>query len=243
MLLERGTPGGKLHGDEGETGEIVRGPAFSLIGVHFLNAPRSKSSAAGFERDMYAPLSGVLNLGLEGLSKIDVDGLPKFQDHIVFIPLDEGVTSDRALDGSSFKPDVAIMLFTTACDFRNVSKHSKVSEFVDKIPEKTRSKMAPPEAAPIENVPPKTNAPQDPPKADPSSRIGWKDILSAVEVKRGSKAKWPKPGNFTDTIAPTINDGSDEQFLRSRTPNPETSSDVSQSQTRKIHALVDGAYH
>ena len=217
--------------------------------MHFLNAPRSKSSAAKLEGDMYAPLSGALNLGLEGLSKIEVDRLPKFQSHIVFVPVDEGVKSGRDLDGSQFKPDVALMLFTTACDFRNVegTKDLKVSEFVDRIPEKTRSKMAPPEAVPIENVPenvsPKTSPPQDPLKAAPSSRIGWKDILSAVEVKRASKVKWPTPGNFTDTIAPIINDGSDEKLLRLRTLNPETSSDVSQSQTRKTHALVDGAYH
>ena len=216
---------------------------------------------------MYAPLSDVLNLGLEGLSKIEVDGLPKFQNHIVFVPLDAGMTSDRDLNGSLFQPDLVLMLFTTACNFCNIESTNdlEVSEFVDEIPEKTRSKMAPPEAVPIGNVPekvppkesaPKKNAPKknptknhprnppkDPTKTVPSSQIFWEDILSAVEVKRGSKVKWPTPGNFADMIVPIIDETSDEQLLRSRTPNPETSSDASQSQTRKIHALVDGAYY
>ena len=38
---------------------------------------------------MYAPLSDALNYGLEALSGIEVAGLPKFQSHIVFVPLDE----------------------------------------------------------------------------------------------------------------------------------------------------------
>ena len=179
---------------------------------------------------MYAPLSGALNLGLEGLSKIEVDGLPKFQDHIVFIPLDEGVTFDRVLEGSSFKPGVALMLFTTACAFCNVkgTRHLKVSEFIDKIPGRGSH----------------NNSPRNSPKAAPSYHIGWKDILSAVAVKRDPDVRWPTPGNFTDTIVPIIDDGSDMQLLQSRTPSPETS-DVSQSQsqTRKIHALVGGVYH
>jgi len=190
---------------------------------------------------MYAPLSNVLNLGLEALSKIEVDGLPNFQNHIVFVPLDEGVVSDRDQDGSLFKPDLALMQLTTACDFRKIkdTRSLTVSQFVDKIPKKTRSTMGPPKTVPSKNVsrnvPPK-NVPKNNPL--PSYRIRWKDILSAVEVKRGSKANWPTLGDFTDVVSPILDSGSDEQLLRSRTPDSEASSDVSQSKTREIHALV-----
>jgi len=186
---------------------------------------------------MYAPLSDALNLGLEALSKIEVDGLPNFQNHIVFVPLDEGVISDRDQDGSLFKPDLALMRLTTACEFRKIkdTRSLTVSQFVDKIPKKARSTMGPPKTVPSKNVPKNAPPKNNPP---PSYRIRWKDILSAVEVKRGSKANWPTLGDFT-VVSPILDLGSDEQLLRSRTPDPETSSDVSQSQTREIHALVD----
>ena len=45
---------------------------------------------------------------------------------------------------------------------------------------------------------------------------------------------------FTNVVPSIINDlGVDEQLLQLRTPNPETFLDASQSQTRKVHALVD----
>ena len=208
----------------------------------FLNAPRSKASSVGHERHMYAPLSAALNLGLEDLSKIDVGGLPKFQNHIVFVPLDEGVTSDRDLDGSLFKPDLALMSLTTACDFRKIkdTRSLKVSQFIDRVPTKTRSKMGPPKTPPSKNIPKNTPPKSNIPKTSPSHRIGWKDILCAVEVKRGRKKTWPTFGDFTNEAPLTIDSGPDEELLQAQTPNPETSSDVSQSQTREIHALADG---
>ena len=191
---------------------------------------------------MYAPLSAALNLGLEDLSKIDVDGLPKFQNHIVFVPLDEGVTSDRDQPGSSFKPDLALMSLTTACDFRKIkdTRSLKVSQFIDKIPTKARSEMGPPETPPSKKIPKNAPSKSNVLKTSPSHHIGWKDILSVVEVKRGSKKTWPTLGDFTDDDLPIINSGPDEELIQSQTPNPETSSDVSQSQTREIHALADG---
>lgn len=185
---------------------------------------------------MYAPLSDALNFGLEALSKIEVDGLPKFQNHIVFVPLDEGVTSDRDQEGSLFKPDLALMLLTTARDLRKIkdTRSLTVSQFISKIPKKIRSKMGPPKTIPSKNVP--RNAQ---PKTSPPYRICWKDILSAVEVKRDPKANWPTLGDFTNVVPSIVDSGSDEQLLRSQTPDPETSSDVSLAQTREVHPLVD----
>jgi len=88
--------------------------------MHFLNVPRSKSSSIEAECDTYAPLSDALNIGLERLSKIEVDGLPKFQDRVVFVPSGDGVTSNHDLAGSLFKPDVVFMPFTTTCGFRKI---------------------------------------------------------------------------------------------------------------------------
>ena len=190
---------------------------------------------------MYGPLSDALNLGLEDLSKIEVDGLPKFQDHIVFVPLDEGITSDRDLGGFLFKPDLALMRFATARDFRKMkdTRSLTVSQFVDRIPKKTHSKMGPPKTVPSKNVPKNAPSKNNPTKTSPAYNIGWKDILSAVEVKRGRKSNWPTLGGFTDVVSSITDSGSDEQLLRSQTPDPETSSDVSQSQTCEIHVLVD----
>ena len=188
---------------------------------------------------MYAPLSDALNHGLEALSEIEVVGLPKFQNHIVFVPLDERVRSNRGLEGSSFKPDIVLMSLVTACDFRKIKNAEtlQVSQFVSKIPKKV-SKMAPPRTtakAPSKNVPPQNNTP----KAPPSDRICWKDILSAVELKRGRNTQWPALGNFTDTIPAITHEDSDEALLGSQNPDPETPSDISTSQTCRIHTPVD----
>ena len=230
--------------------------------IHSLNPSCSKSSSSKTENKMYAPLSSALNYGLEELSEVEVDGLPKFQNHIVFVPLDEGVTSDRDLEGLSFKPDVVLMSFTTACDFRKIkyTRTLKVSQFVSKIPKNSR--MGPPEAIPSEKVSkraPSKKAPKkaqpktvtnkvsskktppqnNPPRAPPSDHIGWKDILSAVELKRGRKKQWPTLGNFTNTVPAIANEGSDEALLEPRKLDPGISSDISTSQTCKIHTLID----
>jgi len=142
--------------------------------------------------------------------------LPKFRDHIVFVPWDEGMPSDRALKGSLFKPDVILMLFATACDFRRITdrESTEVSQFVDKIPKKA-------------------------PAISPN-RIGWKNVLSAVEAKRDPQAKWPIMGKFTNEVRQIIDEGLDVELFQLPSPDPETSLDVSvsQSQTHNVHALV-----
>ena len=80
--------------------------------MHLLNTPPGKLSS-GTESAMYTPLSGILNLGLEMVSKIEVDGLPKFKNHIVFIPLNQWVASNRDMPGSSFKPDIGLLSLGT----------------------------------------------------------------------------------------------------------------------------------
>jgi len=162
--------------------------------------------------------SDVLNYGLECLSEIEVDGLPKFRDHIVFVPF--------GVEGSSFGPDVVLMSLATVCNFHGITDREglRVSQFVDKI-----TKKAPPKAVPSKNAPP--------------CRIGWEDTYSVVEVKRGQgqEGTWPVIGNFTDEAPRFTNEDLGERLLRSPGPDPETSSEVStsQSQTRKVYALVD----
>jgi len=110
---------------------------------------------------MYAPLLDALNLGLDALSEIEVNGLPKFQNRILFVPLDEGVTSYRDLEGYLFKPDIVLMPLTTACDFLEVkgTRSLRVSQPVSKIPKKTRSKVGPPKPVSPKNVPSKRTGP------------------------------------------------------------------------------------
>jgi len=145
---------------------------------------------------MYIPLSNVLNCGLEYVSTINVKGLPEFEDHIVFVPLgNEGVASDRYTEGSSFKPDIALMRLATACDFRNVgaAMDLRVSQFVSKIPQtiipkKIRRKKKPKEIAPT--ITPLAQI-TDPPQTVPTYRICWRDILFGVEVKRIPRKEQP----------------------------------------------------
>ena len=164
---------------------------------------------------MYAPLSDALNYGLERLSEIDVDGLPEFKDHIVFVPSDKDVTTDRDLEGSLFEPEVALMRFTTACDLLKikVTRSLSVSRFVSKIPKTT---------------------PERHPQADPTYRIGWKDILSPVEVKQNWSRKWPILETFANDAASIAKKDADGELGTSRNPDSGTSS------TSKIPTLFYG---
>jgi len=170
---------------------------------------------------MYAPLSDALNYGLECLSEIHVEGLPEFKDHIVFVPSDKDATSDRDLEGSLFEPEVVLMRFTTACDLLKikVTRSLSVSWFVSKIPRTT---------------------PERHPQADPTYRIGWKDILSPVEVKQYSSRKWPILEIFVNGAASITKKDADEELATPRNLDPETSSCISESRTRKIPTLVYG---
>jgi len=179
---------------------------------------------------MYAPLSNALNYGLERLSKIDVEGLPKFEDHIVFVPSEKGMRSDCDPEGPLFEPDVVLMKLATACDFRKIklTRGLSVSQFVGKISKRTVSKVTPSVQV----------AKNGPPQIASIHRTGWEDILSGVEVKRNSKRKWPILETFTNEVTSITNKDADEELFTSRNPDRGTSSDISESQTRKVPALV-----
>ena len=132
----------------------------------------SKSASTTFEVDMYLPFSEALNDALEALSEIQVNGLPDFKTHIAFVPCNKGIASDRDLPGSSFKPDIALMLLQDAHKFYELDQldTSKVSQFIGKIAGKP-----------------------------PPGFIGWKSILSAIEVKRKSNMSgWALPETLNE---------------------------------------------
>jgi len=104
---------------------------------------------------MYVPFADAMNHALEHLSKIQVDGLPKSEIPIAFVPCDKNVSSDRDSPGNAFKPDLAIMTLEDACELYGINELQKVSEFVSKIAEGCSI-----------------------------GSVGWKAILSAVEMKR-----------------------------------------------------------
>ena len=124
---------------------------------HLVTAFDSKSSTYLPERDMYTPFADAMNQALECLSEIRLDGLPEFKTPIVFVPCDKNVSSDRDSPGTQFKPDLAIMTLKDACELHGLDEPGAptVSEFVSKIPE-----------------------------GSPVGSVGWKVILSAVEMKR-----------------------------------------------------------
>ena len=197
---------------------------------------------------MYASLADALNFGLEQASKIDVDGLPKFEKHIVFVPLDEGVDSDRDLGGSLFEPDLVLMFLTTACTFRKItySESQGPSQFITKLkknPGKGRSNPTATTSKILGNYPSKkgsanTLSEGDPPVTSSTHRVGWKDLLSAVEVKRGSRASWPVLGNATEKIRLPDNQGTDGDLLAMKPQDvrPQMDSGTSRSETRKNFA-------
>ena len=112
---------------------------------------------------MYAPFADAMNHALERLSTIDVDGLPKFKTPIAFVPCDRNVSSNCDSPGTAFKPDLAIMTLEDARELYGLKELDvpRVSELVSKIP-----------------------------KGPPVGSLGWKTILSAVEMKR----KWNPQG-------------------------------------------------
>ena len=103
-----------------------------------------------------------MNHALELLSKIQADGLPEFKAPITFVPCDKNVSSDCDSPGTKFKPDLAIMTLEDAREFYGLNELDapRVSQFVSKIP-----------------------------KGCSTGSIGWKTILSAVEMKRKSDKK------------------------------------------------------
>ena len=125
--------------------------------LHFVTVVDSKSSSSLYEQNIYAPFADAMNYALEHLSKIQVDGLPKFKTPIVFVPCDRNVSSERDSPGTAFKPNLAIMTLKDARELYGLDELDapKVSEFVSKIP-----------------------------KGSPIGSLGWKTILSAVEMKR-----------------------------------------------------------
>ena len=130
----------------------------------------SKSSASGYERDMYLPFAGALNEAFEQLSGIQVDGLPDFKTHIAFVPCDKGVPSNRDTSGSKFKPDIALMPIQDARKLYGLDQPDApaVSEFISEI----RGKIS-------------------------SEFTGWDTILSAVEIKRkGDMSGWASLDTF-----------------------------------------------
>jgi hypothetical protein len=124
----------------------------------FVTVFRSKSPSFTHERQMYKPFTEVMNYALEPLSRIEVDGLPKFKSHIAFVPCDKGVKSDCDISGSSFKPDVAVMSIQDAYKLYKLdgSDAPELSKLITEI---------------------SVNA--------PSGSPSWKTILSAIEIKRG----------------------------------------------------------
>ena len=118
---------------------------------------------------MYKPFAEAMNYALERLSEIEVDGLPKFNTHIAFVPCNEGVQSDCIVPGSSFKPDLAVMSIEDAFKWHKIDQTHKLglSALIGKIAGKK-----------------------------PPGSINWKTILSAVEMKRNPQAYWAKLGEF-----------------------------------------------
>jgi len=192
---------------------------------------------------MYAPLSNVLNHGLEELSKINVDGLPRFENHAVFVPLDTGVISNRDLHGSLFKPDLALMSLTAACDLCKIEQGSAlmVSQFVSKIPQRAPSMKGPSKTTPSKttsNNISKDDLHNNPPQTGPAYHPNWMDVLLTVEVKREPRRHWPTLKHFSVEIPSTVDNGEGEGSPMLHNLNSTIPLDISHSRTRKVNMLI-----
>ena len=116
---------------------------------------------------MYLPFTEIMNYALEQLSDVEVDGLPEFKSHITFVPSDARVKSNRYSPGSFFGPDIVVMSIQDAYQFYQLDQTDEPtpSEFITKIKGQK-----------------------------PSGSIDWNILLSAVEIKRGSREEWSKAG-------------------------------------------------
>lgn len=134
---------------------------------------------------MYRPFTGALNCALEPLSKIKVDGLPKFKSHIVFTVCDKGVLSSRSLRGSSFKPDIAVMSIEDAQKFYGLGQpqgnESPLFQFMSGATEQSRS-----------------------------GSLCWNSILSVVEVKRKKDWTWGKLDKLDPQVQVSVIPDSDD---------------------------------
>ena len=174
-----------------------------------MTAFHSKKSASDYEWNMYGPFTKALNYALGRLSDVEVDRLPEFKSHIAFVLCNKGLSSDRDLAGSSFKPDIALMSIQDARKLYGLDEVDTpdVSQFNDEIAEKTVS-----------------------------GSPGWKTILSAVEVKRKKNTSdWATLEVFShqDGKVNVIRDV-DQRLDEKPDENPEDS----QATTREIDLLL-----
>jgi hypothetical protein len=138
---------------------------------------------------MYLPFTEAMNCALQRLSDVKVEGLPNLKEHIEFVVCNTNVDSDRSAPGSSFKPDIAIMSIQDAYDFHELdpTDGSKPSTFITEIEGNS-----------------------------PTGITNWKSVLSAVEMKRDSKAGWAKLEAFNHqetqvSIIPDVDKWLDER--------------------------------
>jgi len=109
---------------------------------------------------MYTPLIKAFNYALYRLSKVDVDGIPKFEEErqIIFAPSDAKYIGTETYLQDSYKPDIILIKWN---EFKTEYEYGDRS-----YPESYISDIC---CKPGRDEPP----------------LSWRDILSTVEVKRG----------------------------------------------------------
>jgi len=119
---------------------------------------------------MYTPLIKAFNYSLDRLSKVDVTGLPKFEEEhqIVFVPSDAKYIGTETYLQGSYKPDIILIKWNKfKAEYGSKNKNQPYSESY-RLPMRGKSGR---------------------------SSLSWRNILSTVEVKRddsggaGSKDK------------------------------------------------------
>ena len=165
---------------------------------------------------MYAPFASALNHALQCPADIRVDSLPDFnpEEPIAFMPLNRQLTSKRDLTGFLFKPDVGLVTFRTACRQYGIDDpHLDLAHYAHRIRQMS-----------------------------PYSTLGWSEILSAVEIKRGWNSQWPDLKNFAGRAEPAIVTGVlDNRLDASRGEGPSVTAvplGGLESTTREIYALA-----
>ena len=122
--------------------------------------------------EMHRPFAEAMNYTLERLSAVEVDGLPKFESHIVFFPCDRRGVYDRGFGSlfKPFKPDIAVMSIQDAYESHKLIQPDtpNLTRFIREITAKS-----------------------------PSGLPSWGPVLSAIELHSNDGLNWAELGMFT----------------------------------------------
>lgn len=134
----------------------------------------SKSSMSVYDLGIDLSFAGAMNYALERLSRVEVNGLPRFKSHITFVQCGRETQSDCGEPGLSTEPYLAVMSLHDAYELYELNRTGGLepSTFINGLEEKS-----------------------------PSGSTSWETELLGVEIERNTNEVWPELGVFDPRVA------------------------------------------